>query len=121
MMTPLNGFIASAQDATYELTRKMAGPAMILMAQAEFLELVEELREMAAAAPTAKVREALTRMADRYAARAADVGRLRVRSTDNTGAPLAQQYRNRPWGSVASKGFLVTTEPLGRNTEREGI
>jgi hypothetical protein len=43
---------------------------MILMTQSELLELVEELRGMAAAAPTAKVRDALTRMADRYAARA---------------------------------------------------
>jgi hypothetical protein len=44
---------------------------MILMTQSELLELVEELRDMAAAAPTAKVRGALIRMADRYAARAA--------------------------------------------------
>jgi hypothetical protein len=44
--------------------------AMILTTQSELLELVEELRGMAAAAPTAKVRDALTRMADRYAARA---------------------------------------------------
>jgi hypothetical protein len=43
---------------------------MILMTQSELLELVEELRGMAAAAPTAMVRDALTRMADRYAARA---------------------------------------------------
>ena len=69
---------------------------MILMTQSELLELVEELRDMAAAAPTAKVRDALTRMADRYAARAADAGRLRLRSTDNTGAPFAQQIGNRP-------------------------
>jgi hypothetical protein len=75
---------------------------MILMTQAELLELVEELRSMAAAAPTAKVRDALTRMADRYAARAAAANRLRLRSTDNTGAPLAQQNRNRPCGSIAS-------------------
>lgn len=74
--------------------------AMILMTQSELLELVEELRGMAAAAPTAKVRDALTRMADRYAARAADASRLRLRSTANTGAPLAQ--RNRTWGSTAS-------------------
>ena len=75
---------------------------MILMTQSELLELVEELRGMAAAAPTAKVRDALTRMADRYAARAADAGRLRLRCTGNTGAPLAQQIGNRPWGSIAS-------------------
>jgi hypothetical protein len=46
--------------------------AMILMMQSELLELFEELRGMAAAAPTAMVRDVLTRMADRYAARAAD-------------------------------------------------
>jgi hypothetical protein len=63
---------------------------MILMTQSELLELVEELRGMAAAAPTAKVRDALTRMADRYAARVADSSRLRLRSTDYTGAPLVQ-------------------------------
>jgi hypothetical protein len=43
--------------------------AMILVTQSELLELVEELRGMAAAAPTAKVRDALTRVADRYAAK----------------------------------------------------
>ena len=75
---------------------------MILMTQAELLELVEELRSMAAAAPTAKVRDALTRMADRYAARAAAASRLRLRSTDNTGALFAQQIGNRPGGSIAS-------------------
>ena len=53
--------------------------AMILMTQSELLELVEELRGMAAAAPTAKVRDALTRMADRYAAKAADASRPRLR------------------------------------------
>jgi hypothetical protein len=73
---------------------------MILMTQSELLDLVEELRAMAAAAPTATVRDALTRMADRYAARAADASRRRLRSTDNAGAPVAQ--RNRPWGSTAS-------------------
>jgi hypothetical protein len=46
------------------------------MRQSELLELVEELREMAAAAPTAKVHDALTKMADRYAARATRAGRL---------------------------------------------
>jgi CRP-like cAMP-binding protein len=46
--------------------------AMILMIQSELLVLVEELWVMAAAAPTAKVRDVLTRMANRYAARAAD-------------------------------------------------
>jgi hypothetical protein len=75
---------------------------MILMTQSELLKLVEELRGMAAAAPTAKVRDALTRMADRYAARVADSSRLRLRSTDYTGAPLVQQNRNRPWASIAS-------------------
>ena len=75
---------------------------MVLMTQSEFLELVEELRGMAAAAPTAKVRDALTRMADRYASRAADASRRRLRSTDNTGAPLVQQNGNRPWVSIAS-------------------
>jgi hypothetical protein len=53
---------------------------MIMMTQAQVLELVEELREMATAAPTAKVREALTRIAERYAARAVDAGRLYVRA-----------------------------------------
>jgi hypothetical protein len=47
---------------------KMESPAMFLMTQAGFLELVEELRVMAMAAPTAKVQDGLTRMADRYAA-----------------------------------------------------
>jgi hypothetical protein len=51
---------------------------MILVTQSELLELVEELRGMAAAAPTAKVRDALTGMADRYAARAAAANRLRL-------------------------------------------
>ena len=43
--------------------------AMILLTQAELLELVEELRSMAVAHPTAKVRDALNQLADRYAAR----------------------------------------------------
>ena len=42
---------------------------MILMTQSELLELVEELRSMAVAHPTAKVRDALNQLADRYAAR----------------------------------------------------
>jgi hypothetical protein len=42
---------------------------MILITQAELLELVEELRSMAVAHPTAKVRDALSQLADRYAAR----------------------------------------------------
>ena len=42
---------------------------MILMTQAELLELVQELRSMAVAHPTAKVRDALNQLADRYAAR----------------------------------------------------
>ena len=46
--------------------------AMILMKQSELLALVEELRGMVAAASTAKVRDALSRMANRYAARVAD-------------------------------------------------
>jgi hypothetical protein len=75
---------------------------MILITQSELLELVEELRDMAAAAPTAKVRAALTRMADRYAAKAAEAKRRRLCSTDNTGSPLAQQNRDRPCGSIAS-------------------
>jgi hypothetical protein len=57
------------QDAAYR-------SAMILMTQSEFLELVEELRGMAAAAPSAKVRDALAKMADRYAARATSASRL---------------------------------------------
>jgi hypothetical protein len=52
---------------------------MIMMTQAQFLELIEELREMAIAAPTAKVRNALTRMAERFAARTVEAGRLCVR------------------------------------------
>ena len=60
---------------------------MILVTQSELLEPVEELRGMAAAAPTAKVRDALTRMADRYMARAADAGRLRL---PNHGARRSQ-------------------------------
>jgi hypothetical protein len=75
---------------------------MILMTQSELLELVEELRGMAAAAPTAKIHQALTQMADRYAARAADAGRPRGRSRDYTGALFAQQSGNRPWGSITS-------------------
>jgi hypothetical protein len=73
---------------------------MILMTQAEFLELVEELRVMAMAAPTPKVRDALTRLADRYAARAGRVGRLRVLSAGSTGAP--HQHGNRSGGLIAS-------------------
>jgi hypothetical protein len=42
---------------------------MVLMTQAELLELVEELRSMAVAHPTAKVRDALNQFADRYATR----------------------------------------------------
>ena len=63
---------------------------MILM-QSQLLELVEELRGMAAATSTTKVRDALTSMADRYAARAADARHPRGRSTDYAGAPVAQQ------------------------------
>ena len=39
-----------------------------LVTQAELLEIVPELRAMAAAEPTEKVREALNRLVDRYAA-----------------------------------------------------
>jgi hypothetical protein len=53
---------------------------MIMMTQAQFLKLIEELRGMVTAAPTAKVRDALTRMAERYAARAVEAGRLCVRT-----------------------------------------
>jgi hypothetical protein len=42
--------------------------SLLITTQAEFLELVEELRGMATAAPTAKIRDELTRIADRYAA-----------------------------------------------------
>lgn len=42
---------------------------MMLMTQAELLDLVQELRAMAAAQQTAKVRDALNQLADRYAAR----------------------------------------------------
>jgi hypothetical protein len=43
--------------------------AMTLLTQAELVELVEELRSMAVAHPTAKVRDALHQLADRYGAR----------------------------------------------------
>ena len=62
---------------------------MILITQPELLELVEELREMAAAAPTAKVRDELTKMADRYAARTTRAGR--GCSRDYMGAALARR------------------------------
>jgi hypothetical protein len=39
-----------------------------LITQAELLEIVPELRAMAAAEPSEKVREALNRLVDRYAA-----------------------------------------------------
>jgi hypothetical protein len=91
---PLKDFIAGVPDAT-------DGSAMILMTQSQLLELVEELRGMAAATPMANVRDALTRMADRYATRAAEAGRLRGHSTDYTGAPVARQTTH-PQGSVAS-------------------
>jgi hypothetical protein len=39
-----------------------------IVTQAELLEIVPELRAKAAAEPTEKVREALNRLADRYAA-----------------------------------------------------
>jgi hypothetical protein len=73
------------QDAAYR-------PAMILMTQSELLELVEELREMATAAPTAKVRDALTEIADRYATRAGRLGRSR----DYKGAALARRNEGQP-------------------------
>jgi hypothetical protein len=60
---------------------------MILMTQSELLELVEELRDMAAAAPTIKVRAALTRMADRYAVKAAEA---RCRSLRDRGPRRSQ-------------------------------
>jgi hypothetical protein len=41
-----------------------------LVTQAELVEIVPELRAMAAAAPAEKVREALNRLVDRYAAMA---------------------------------------------------
>jgi CRP-like cAMP-binding protein len=75
----MNQFISSVQDAAYR-------SAMILMTQSELLELVEELRELAAAAPTAKVREALTKLADRYATRASRLGCSR----DHMGLVLAR-------------------------------
>ena len=82
--------------------------SLLITTQAEFLELVEELRGMATAAPTAKIRDELTRIADRYAARAADAGRLRVRSTDNTGVAASVLARSvvrgvgRPSGMAAA-------------------
>jgi hypothetical protein len=71
---------------------------MILMTQSQLLELVEELRGMAAATPTAKVRDALAGMADRYAAMAVD-SRQRGRTT---GAPIEQQGGPRSHDSIAS-------------------
>jgi hypothetical protein len=68
---------------------------MILMTQSELMELVEELREMAAAAPTAKVCDVLTKMADRYAARATRAGRTGC-SSDYMGAALAQRDASPP-------------------------
>ena len=65
---------------------------MILVTQSELMELIEELREMAAAAPTAKVRDALTKVADRYATRA---GRLGC-SRDYKGAALARRNEGQP-------------------------
>ena len=79
----MNQFISRVQDAAYRST-------MILMTQSELMELVEELREMAAAAPMAKVRDALTKMADRYAARATRTGRPGC-SWDYMGAVLARR------------------------------
>ena len=70
----MNQFISSVQDAAYR-------SAMILMTQSELLELVEELRELAAAAPSAKVRDALTN------ARASRLGC----SKDHMGAALARR------------------------------
>jgi hypothetical protein len=84
--------------------------AMILVTQSELLELVEELRGMAAAAPTAKVRDALTRMADRYMARAADAipgrashGQPHHRTATRPGAPADD-----PW-SDASRSVSLTS------------
>ena len=58
---------------------------------------------MAAAMLTAMARDALTRMADRYAARAAQARHFRGHSTDYTGAPFAQQSGTRPRGSIAPR------------------
>lgn len=55
----LKYFIAVVPEAADSL-------AMALLTQSQLLELVEELRDMAAATPEPKVRDALTRMADRY-------------------------------------------------------
>ena len=71
------------QDAAYR-------SAMIVMTQSELMELVEELREMAAAAPTAKVCDVLTKMADRYTARATRAGRTGC-SRDYMGPALARR------------------------------
>ena len=53
---------------------------MTLLTRPELLEVVEELREMAAASPKPIVRDALITMADRYAARATEVTRPRLRN-----------------------------------------
>jgi hypothetical protein len=63
--------------------------SLLITTQAEFLELVEELRGMATTAPTVKIRDELTKIADRYAARAADTGRQRGVARTIPGPPLA--------------------------------
>jgi hypothetical protein len=97
------------QDAAYRA-------AMILVTQSEILELVEELRGMAAAAPTAKVRDALTRMADRYAARlltpaahaCLTMGHAALRATRATPVSLHPQQM----GSAASAPHDVIDHEL---------
>ena len=62
---------------------------MILMKRSELAELVEELRAMAAAAPDAHVRDALARLADRYAAKILGTGRPGIRPMRVTAAPAS--------------------------------
>jgi hypothetical protein len=73
------GFLRGKARCRLRTGQKMEGPAMIMMTQAQFLELVEELQGTATAAPTVKVRDALPRMAERYGERTVDAGRLFVR------------------------------------------
>jgi hypothetical protein len=54
-------------------SRRQSACVMPLVTKTELLEIVPELRAMAAAAKTAAVRATLNRMADRYAAMVAEL------------------------------------------------
>jgi hypothetical protein len=92
---------------------------ILITTQAEFQKLVEELRGMATAAPTAKIRDALTKIADRYAARAADAerrsGNHRMRNSraafaQVTAPPTRASQRNESWPDAAL-GNVCQAEP----------